>query len=89
MGKTVDSLQLPKKAQKGGEGRGLRASLAPWVSLQASLPARGCWRGLKAVLFVTVTGGLLQACSGQGLEVLYNPPRTRAVKNCPVPLPQL
>lgn len=45
---TVDSLQLAKKRTEGrGRERDLRASLAHWISLQATLTPRGFWRGLK------------------------------------------
>lgn len=40
-------------------------SLAPWISLGATLPPRGFWRGLEAVLLVTVMaggGGVAHSC---------------------------
>lgn len=49
-------------------------SLAPWISLGATLPPRGFWRGLEAVLLVTVMaevgGALLLVCNGQGVGYL-------------------
>lgn len=61
----MDSLQLPKKRTEGrGRGRGLRASLAHWISLQSTLTPRGFWRGLKVG---SQDWGLLLACSETGI----------------------